>query len=112
MPAIDPSALASQIESAISQTAKTDISQLEGFSKTQLHAIAQQAATIAAGALDGSITGDTQAYLLKSLAELTRSFVNTLAGLAVISAEEVWNAAVGVIWGAINKATGLALTPP
>jgi hypothetical protein len=112
MSAIDPSALVSQIEAAMSKTAHADISQLEGFSKQQLHDIAQQAATIAAGALDGSITGDTRTYLLQSLAELTRSFVNTLAGLAVISAEEVWNAAVGVIWGAINKATGLALTPP
>ena len=112
MAAIDPEALAGQIESAMTQTAQADVSQLEGFSRDQLHAIAQQAATIAAGALDGSITGDMRDYLLQSLAELTRSFVNTLAGLAVISVEEVWNAAVGVIWGAINKATGLALLPP
>jgi hypothetical protein len=112
MPHIDPDALAAQIESAMSATAKSDVSQLEGFSKEQLHDIAQQAATIAAGALDGSITGTLQTYFLQSLAELTRSFVNTLAGLAVVSAEEVWNAAVGVIWDAINKATGLALRAP
>jgi hypothetical protein len=112
MPAIDPDALAGQIASAMNQTAKADLTQLEGFSAEQLHDIAEQAATIAAGSLDGSITGTTRTYLLQSLAELTRSFVNTLAGLAVISAEEVWNAAVGVIWGAINKATGLALTAP
>lgn len=112
MPAIDPDALVAQMETAMTHAAKADISQLEGFSKAQLHDIAQQAATIAAGALDGSITGPTRDYFLQSLAELTRSFVNTLAGLAVISIEEVWNAAVGVIWGAINKAAGLALTPP
>ena len=62
--------------------------------------------------IDGSITGDLQTFLLGNLAELTRSFVNTLAGLAVVSAEEIWNAAVGVIWGAINQATGLALKVP
>ena len=112
MPAIDPDALVGQITSAMNQTARADLSQLEGFSKEQLHDIAEQAATIAAGSLDGSITGTTRTYLLQSVAELMRSFVNTLAGLAVISAEEVWNAAVGVIWGAINKAAGLALTPP
>jgi hypothetical protein len=112
MAAIDPGALAAQIEAAMTKTAGADVSSLEGFSSEQLHDIAQQAATIAAGALDGSITGDTQTYLLNSLAELTRSFVNTLAGLAVISAEEIWNAAVGVIWAAINQATGLALKVP
>ena len=112
MPHIDPEALAAEIEAAMTATAKSDVSQLEGFSKDQLHDIAQQAATIAAGALDDSITGTMRTYFLQSLAELTRSFVNTLAGLAVISAEEVWNAAVGVIWTAINEATGLALTPP
>jgi hypothetical protein len=112
MAAIDPDALAEQIQAAMTATAGKDISSLAGFSSQQLHAIAQQAATIAAGALDGSITGEAQTYLLKSLAELTRSFVNTLAGLAVVSVEEVWNTAVDVIWKEINTATGLALTVP
>jgi hypothetical protein len=43
---------------------------------------------------------------------MTRSFVNTLAGLAVVTAEKLWNGIVGVLWGAINKATGLNLFPP
>ena len=40
---------------------------------------------------------------------MVRSFVNTLAGLLAVTIEKTWNAIVEVIWGAINKATGLAL---
>jgi|HubBroStandDraft_1064217.scaffolds.fasta_scaffold07682_5 hypothetical protein len=112
MAALDPGALVAQIEAAMTAKVGQDVTALEGFASEQLNQIAQEAATIAAGALDGSITGDNQTFLLGNLAEETRSFVNTLAGLAVVSAEEVWNAAVGVIWAAINKATGLALTVP
>jgi hypothetical protein len=110
--AIDPAELLGQVKSVLSAKLGKDVSQLEGFAEQQLSAIAQQAATIGLGVADGSIAGDTQTFLLKELAESLRSFVNTLAGLAVVSAEELWNAAVDVVWGAINKATGLALTPP
>jgi hypothetical protein len=112
MAAIDPKALAAEIQAAVSAVAGKDITTLRGFSADQLHAIADQAATIAAGALDGSITGDMQTYFLSNLAEETRSLANTLAGMAVVSAEEVWNAAVTVVWAAINKSAGLALTVP
>jgi hypothetical protein len=110
--AIDPTALLGQIESALSASMGRDVTQVEGFAETQLHDLAQQACTIALGVADGSITGDTQSFMLNELAESMRSFVNTLAGIAVVSAEELWNTAVGVVWGAINKAAGLALTPP
>jgi hypothetical protein len=43
---------------------------------------------------------------------MARSFVNTLAGLVTVMAEEIWNAVVGAIWAAVNKATGLSLTVP
>jgi hypothetical protein len=112
MAAIDPTDLLGQVENALSANLGKDVTQVEGFAEQQLRAIAQQAATIALGVADGSISGDTQSFLLSELAESLRSFINTLAGLAVVSAEELWNTAVGVIWGAINTATGLALTPP
>jgi len=89
-----------------------DLPAMGGFSRDQLEAIARQANLIANGTLDGSIDADMRAYLLQSLEEMTRSFVNTLAGLAVVTAEKLWNGMVGVLWGAINKATGLNLFPP
>ena len=75
-------------------------------------AIGQQAVFVSAGIADGSISGDTRDFFLDSLEEMVRSFVNTLAGLVTVMIEETWNAIVGVIWAAINKATGLALTVP
>ncbi|MBV9931472.1 MAG: hypothetical protein JO013_11080 [Alphaproteobacteria bacterium] len=89
-----------------------DLPALRGFSEQQLEAIARQAILIAEGVADGSIDPATRDYFLKSLAEMTRSFVNTLAGLAAVTAEKLWNGIVGVLWGAINKATGLNLFPP
>ena len=83
-----------------------------GFSQAQLEAIANQAKLIAEGTIDGSIDAEMRDYLLSQLAEMTRSFVNTLAGLSVVTAEKLWNGIVGALWGAIGKATGLNLTPP
>jgi hypothetical protein len=112
MAAIDPAALAAQMESAASAAVGQDVTAIGGFSKDQLTAIAQQSADVAAGIADGSITGDTQTFMLSSLKEMVRSFVNVLVGLAAVTVEETWNAVVGVLWTAIGKATGLALTPP
>ena len=109
---IDIAALITSLKTTLSATIGQDIAQLQGFSEQQLQAIAQQAKTVAAGIADGSITGATQAYLLKSLADLAKSYANTLAGLVAVSVEELWNAMVNALWGAINTATGLALKIP
>ena len=58
------------------------------------------------------LAGPLFAHLSPAQADLDARRSNTLAGLAVVSAEEIWNAAVGVIWAAINQATGLALKVP
>jgi hypothetical protein len=89
-----------------------DLPAMGGFSHQQLEGIAKQAKLIAEGTVDGSIDAQMRKEFLEDLAELTRSFINTLAGLAVVTAEKLWNGIVGVIWGAIGAATGLHLTPP
>ena|SRR5436309_14964735 len=110
--ALDVGALVNQMLGAGKAVLDKDLKAMGGFSQAQLEAIAQQANLIAQGTLDGSIDADMRAYLLQSIEEMTRSFVNTLAGLAVVTAEQLWNGIVGVVWGAINKATGLNLFPP
>jgi hypothetical protein len=110
--AFDVDGLLQNILSAGKTVLNQDLPAMGGFSQQQLQAIARQAALIAEGTLDGSINKDTRDYFLQSLEDMTRSFVNTLAGLAVVTAEKLWNAMVGVLWGAINKATGLNLFPP
>jgi hypothetical protein len=109
---IDIGALMGQMQTAAAAVLNHDVTTLEGFSEEQLHDIANQAALIAEGVVEGSIDPPTRDYLLNSLAEMSRSFVNTLVGLAVVTIEAVWNAVVGVLWAAINKATGLSLVVP
>jgi hypothetical protein len=40
------------------------------------------------------------------------NFAKTLRGLLMVTIEKVWNAIVGVIWKAIETATGIALPIP
>jgi len=104
--------LTQNLEAAASGTINADISQLRGFSRQQLQAIAQQAAYVAGGIADGSIGDTTRDFFLNSLEEMARSFANTLAGLMAVVVEQVWNALVKTLWSAINDATGLALKIP
>lgn len=106
---IDISSLASQIKTAASDVAKRDISVLKGFSDRQIKAIAQQTQLVAAGIASGQITEETQEFFLDSLKTMAQSFANTLQGLAKVTIEKIWNAVVGVVWGAIGTATGIAL---
>jgi hypothetical protein len=112
MPAIDLQTLVSDMQAAATSVIGKDVSVLRGFSQQQLQAIAQQSVFVAAGISDGSITDDTRDYFLDSIEEMAKSFANTLAGLVTVLVEQVWNAMVGAIWTAINKATGLALVVP
>jgi hypothetical protein len=110
--ALDVSSLVQEMLGAGKAVLNQDLPALRGFSQQQLEAMAQQAVLIAQGVADGSIDPATRDYFLKSLEEMSRSFVNTLAGLAAVTAEKLWNGIVGVLWGAINEATGLNLFPP
>ncbi len=112
MEPIDLGVLVTQMQTAATAVIGKDVTALRGFSAQQLNAIAQQAVFVSAGIADSSISDDTRDFFLDSLEEMVRSFVNTLAGFVTVMIEETWNAIVGVIWAAINKATGLALTVP
>ncbi|MEN0035640.1 MAG: hypothetical protein AAGC78_01175 [Cellvibrio sp.] len=104
---IDISGLVDQLRAAASDVAKKDISVLKGFSERQIKAIAQQAQLVAMGIASGQITEETQEFFLDSLKTMAQSFANTLQGLAKVTIEKVWNAMVGVLWGAIGTATGI-----
>ena len=112
MASIDPGKLVSDIKVAASGIIGEDVTVIRGFAEQQLRAIAQQTEFVAEGIADGSIGDDTRDFFLDSLVEMARSFANTLAGLVSVTIEKVWNAVVGVIWTAINAATGLGLAIP
>jgi hypothetical protein len=109
---IDVTQLVNDIKNAASQVLNKDVATLRGFSERQVKAIAQQAALVETGILSGGITDETRDFFLDSLEDMALNFVKTLRGLMMVSIEKVWNAVIGVIWKAIEKATGITLPTP
>ena len=109
---IDVAQLAEDIISAASEVINKDVTALRGFSERQVKAIAQQAAFVEAGILNGGITDETRDFFLDSLEDMALNFVKTLRGLMMVTIEKVWNAIVTVIWKAIQAATGIDLPAP
>lgn len=104
--------LISDIKSAATGVLQTDVSTFRGFSERQVEAIAKQAEFVTAGIATGQITAETRDFFLDSIEDMTLSFARSLRGLLMVTIEKLWNAVVGVIWKAINTATGLALPVP
>jgi hypothetical protein len=110
--AINLEQLVADMQAAASETLKTDVSTLRGFSERQLKAIGQQAQLVASGIASGQITEETREFFLDGLEDMALSFARTLRGLVLVTIEKVWNAVVNVLWAAISKATGLTLAAP
>ena len=88
---------------------------IDTFAKKQLQMMADQAVMIAEGIEAGEFEGPRKKLLdhhLKMLETVGRNFVAVLAGLTAITIEKAWNAVVDVVWGAIDKAVGIALPRP
>jgi Arc/MetJ-type ribon-helix-helix transcriptional regulator len=109
---IDLEQLMNDMKYAASQVIKQDVTILRGFSERQLKALAKQTELIAAGILSGDIDEDLRDFFLDSLENMALNFVKTLHGLLIVTIEKVWNAIIGIIWGAISTATGINLVSP
>jgi hypothetical protein len=109
---IDVNQLINDIKNAASQVINQDVTVLRGFSERQLKALAKQAELIASGFISGDIDEDLRDFFLDSLEDMALNFAKTLRGLLMVTIEKVWNAIVGVLWGAIETATGIGLTAP
>jgi hypothetical protein len=104
--------LIESIKDAASQVINQDITVIRGFSERQVRALAKQTELIASGIISGDIDEDLRDFFLDSLEDMALNFAKTLRGLLVVTIEKVWNAVVGVIWRAIESATGIRLTVP
>jgi len=110
--------LGTDIVSKASAVLKTDVTTIQGFAQQQIEAIAQQADVVATGIADNAadpnqgIRPALQGYFLDNLEQMIESFAETLVGILRVVLEQMINAVVGVIWGAINTATGLTLAVP
>ena len=110
--AIDVDQLVEDIKTAASEIINQDVALLRGFSERQVKALALQADLIASGLISGDIDEDLRDFFLDSLEDMAMNFAKTLRGLLMVTIEKVWNAVVGVLWSAIEGATGIPLTTP
>ncbi|OZI05659.1 hypothetical protein BWI93_24825 [Siphonobacter sp. BAB-5385] len=106
---LDITQLMKDISTAVSAVLGKDVTTIRGFRDRQLKAIAQQSALITAGIATGEITEETREFFLDSLQDMVLNFLKTLQGVAQVTIEKAWNAAVTVIWDAIEKVTGIRL---
>lgn len=104
--------LITDIKNAASQVINQDVTVLRGFSERQLKALAKQGELMTAGVVSGDIDEDLRDFFLDSLEDMALNFAKTLRGLLMVTIEKVWNAIVGVLWGAIGAATGINLEAP
>ena len=109
---IDINQLIQDMKEGASQIIDRDVTVVVGFSERQLKALAKQTELIIKGVVNGDIDEDLQDFFLDSLKEMTLNFAKTLQGLLMVTIEEVWNALVGILWGAISTATGIDLALP
>jgi len=110
--AIDLDQLVNDMKAAATSVLNKDVTVMRGFSERQIKAIAQQTQLVASGIASKQITEETREFFLDSLEDMALNFAKTLRGLLMVTIEKVWNAVVGVIWKAIEGATGMALPTP
>ena len=103
--------LIADMEDAATQILNKDVTTYRGFSERQIKFIAQQTEFVAAGIASGGITDETKDFFLDSLEDMALNFAKTLRGLLMVTIEKVWNAIVGVLWKAIETATGIGIAP-
>ncbi|WP_404395953.1 hypothetical protein [Pseudoalteromonas phenolica] len=107
---IDTAQLIKDMKDAATGILNKDVTTLRGFTERQITAIAQQSELVALGIASDQITDETREFFLDSIEDMALNFAKTLRGLLMVTIEKVWNALVGVIWKAIEAATGLNLT--
>lgn len=104
----DIDAVANAVAGAVTQSLGRDIKTFESFSERQLKSLAKQARLIAQGYANGELTDDDVQYFLDNMEDMSKNFVKTLQGLTLISIENAWNAAVGVLHTSIKESLGAA----
>lgn len=103
---------------AVRTEVQQDWIKVSSFVATQAKLLTHLGASIAESSISGDLRNDPvlQHDCADLLAQQVRNFAYDLAARTILTAEKAWNAASGVLWGAINvalQAAGLGfLVPP
>lgn len=114
MSSLDPASLIDTIRAAANDILQRDVTELSGFSQSQLTLLAQQAQAISEMQLAGVFDGNDELrdHFVQQLETMARNFVRVLQGVAAVTAEKLVNTVVTALWSAIGAATGMALPLP
>lgn len=110
MAKFDVNGTVNALVAAIQKRAKQGWSTISTMVTQQAKMMAQQAAWIAESSIVGALRSDPvlQHLFADQLADSVRNLASDVAALTILTIEKVWNAAVGVLWSAINKALSSA----
>lgn len=77
---------------------------------TQSRMMALQAAFITESTISGPLRDEPELrqLFIDQLADSVRGLARDVAAMTILTLEKAWNAAVAVLWGAMNKALGAA----
>lgn len=106
----DVNATVKAVVTAIKKQALDGWNTVSALVTQQSKMMAQQAAWIAESSITGALKDDPEMRTMfaNQLADSVRSLAREVAALTILTVEKVWNAAVGVLWTAINKALSSA----
>ena len=106
----DPAAVVNDLLAVIQKQAKSGWQVISAFVSDQSRRMAIQAKWIAESSISGDLKDDPdlQKMFTDALADSVLTMAHDVAALTILTVEKVWNAAVGVLWGAINKALSSA----
>ena len=96
--------------SAIQKQAKQGWNTISSLVTQQSKMMTHQAAWIAESSIKGALRDDPvlKQMFADQFADSVRFLARDVAALTKLTVEKVWNAAVKVLWGAINKALSSA----
>jgi hypothetical protein len=109
MAIIDAGKLLGDMGTAAANAAGANWGTVRDYAETELQKLAATAAQIALQKTRGTITEDEAATLVEMQKNASRAVLLGIEGVGLLLAEEIINAALGVLKGAINAATGFKL---
>ncbi len=107
---LDIEATAKALVKAIKGATKSGWAEVSTLVTTQSRMMALQAAFITESSISGPLRDEPELrqMFIDQLADSVRGLARDVAALTILTLEKAWNAVVGVLWGAMNKALGAA----
>jgi hypothetical protein len=114
MAGIDIGQLVSDIVAGVKPIIEKDGASLSEFAQRQIKSMAEQAKILGERVIAGEFKDRDEMlkFHMDDLKRQAQNFANVIVGLQAVTIEKVWNTAVKILWGALDKAVGFPLPRP